>query len=78
MCKIEQELQKAMKDACSLRTGSITWGLEFLGIKEETNGVKYRYYKDPATGEYFYTSDNIEKFDKEMRGNERRNICLKG
>lgn len=66
------ELDVAMKEAYSLVPGTYTGNLRYLGAAETKNGDINRYYCNERTGEYFFNSVAMERFDREMKEAERR------
>lgn len=66
------ELDVAMKEAYSLVPGTYTGNLRYLGAAETKHGDINRYYCNERTGEYFFNSVAMERFDREMKEAERR------
>lgn len=58
------------KDGRSIGANNVPDDPELLGIVKEKNGKIY-YYKDKR-GEYFYQSEMILNFDREMKEAQRR------
>lgn len=70
--KEEKELEYAMREAHSLVPGTFeSPGLELIGV-QKTKEDSYYFYKEKATGEYYYTSEMVERFDKKMKERERQ------
>lgn len=65
---------KTVKEhAWSLPPGEEPSGMELIHVEEGKYGT-FKYYKDSATGEYYYQSSGTEKFQKWIteKGKERK------
>lgn len=72
------ELDVAIREAYSLVPGTYTGNLRYLGAAETKYGDITRYYCNDHTGEYFYNSVAMERFELEMQEAKRRKrLCLK-
>lgn len=66
------ELENAIREAYSLVPGTYTGNLRYLGAAETKYGDINRYFCDDHTGEYFYNSVAVERFEREMQEAQRR------